>query len=226
MKSTNNNDYRLDVSTLKRDWIIILVIVICFVTGVLVYPQLPERVPSHWNIHGEIDGYSSRMFGAFGIPGMLAGLYVLFLVMPIIDPKRKNYALFSGVYSIFKLVFTLFMAGVYFVTIVAGLGYDVDTGLVISIGISLLFMVMGNTMGRVKHNYFFGVKTPWTLANEEVWRKTHRLSGRLFVASGTLTLITTLISRSAGFWMMMGSIIVFMVISTVYSYVLFKKLEK
>lgn len=222
VKPVKNNDYGVDVSTIKRDWIVILVIVLCFITGIVVLPHLPDRVPLHWNLKGEVDRYGSPLVGAFGIPSMLAVIYLLMLVLPLIDPKSRNYALFAGVYNMFKLVFALFMAGLYFMVIAAALGYDIDIGTVVSIGISLLFILLGNSMGRIKHNYFFGVKNPWTLADEEVWKKTHRLAGRVFVAGGAATLVTTLISRPAAFWALIASIIAVLVITSVYSYTLFK----
>lgn len=215
--------YSVDFSSLKRDWIIILIILLCIVAGFVVFPHLPERVPSHWNIRGEVDGYSGRWFGAFGIPAMTAGIYVLMVLLPLVDPKRKNYAKFSGVYSIFKLAFVLFMGGLYLVTIAAALGYNVDVGLLIPLFLSLLFIVMGNTMGRIKHNYFVGIKTPWTLADEDVWKKTHRLGGRLYVASGVVTMAALLISRSVVFWVFIITIIGANVIAAVYSYLLYKR---
>lgn len=208
---------------LISDWPLLLIILGSLAVGVMVYPQLPEMVASHWNFKGHVDGYSSRFWGAFGIPLMTAGIYALMLVLPLIDPRRENYKKFAGVYRLFKVVLVIFMTGVYLIVILNALGYRVPVDRAIMAGISLLFLVLGNFMGQIRHNYFVGIKTPWTLANEQVWQKTHRLGGRLWVAAGLVGLAASLLGGTAGGIIMAVALGVATVVPMVYSYIEFHR---
>jgi len=206
----------------RRDWPIWLVIGVLVVLGIYFYPQLPERVPIHWNAQGEVDGYGSRFVGAFGLTLTAMGIYVLLLVAPAIEPKRQNYTKFSGIYNLFRRLIVLFMALLQLVSLLSGLGHEVNMRLVVQPALALIFILFGNQLGRVRHNYTFGIKTPWTLADEEIWRKTHRFGAQVFVAAGVVGLLATLVKAEIGFWIFMSSIILASVISMVYSYLLFR----
>lgn len=209
--------------TLLNDWPLILIILCSFIAGAVLYSRLPEQVPSHWNFKGEIDSYSSRFWGAFGIPLMTAVIYVLMLVLPLIDPRRGNYQKFEGVYRIFKSVMVIFMTGVYLIILSSALGHRVPVDKIMMAGVSLLFIVLGNFMGQIRHNYFVGIKTPWTLANEQVWQKTHRLGGRLWVAAGLVSLAASLIGGVTGGVIMGVALGTATVIPIVYSYLEFRR---
>lgn len=208
---------------LASDWPLLLLILGSLALGAAVYPQLPEQVASHWNFKGEVDGYSSRFWGAFGIPLMTAGIYVLMLALPSIDPRRENYIKFAGVYRLFKAVMVVFMTGLYLIVILNALGYPVPVDRAVMSGVSLLFVVLGNFMGQVRHNYFVGIKTPWTLADEQVWQKTHRLGGRLWVAAGLVGLVASLIGGATGGVILFAALAVATVIPIVYSYLEFRR---
>ena len=207
---------------LKKDWLIILLIIAGFVISICFYPYLPDRVPSHWNAQGEIDGYGSKLFGAFGMPSINLGIYLLYILLPYIDPKRKNYASFKPTYQLFKYIIVIFFFCVHLAILLNVTGFKVDIPTFIQIAISLLFIFMGNAMGRIKHNYFIGIRTPWTLASEEVWKKTHRISAPLWVAGGVLNLVLFLLG--AGPYSFIAIIIVISVIPTIYSYLIYRKL--
>ena len=209
--------------TILSELPLVLLILGSLAAGALLYDLLPDRVPSHWNIRGEIDGYSSRFWGAFGIPLLNAGIYVMMLVMPLIDPRRENYRKFAGAYRVFRTVFVVFMTGVYLLVTASVFGARIPVDRAMMAGISILFLIMGNYMGQIRHNYFVGIKTPWTLANEQVWQKTHRLGGRLWVAAGTLGLIASLISGTWGGLLLGTSLGAATIIPMVYSYVEFKR---
>ncbi|MFX4260570.1 SdpI family protein [Pelotomaculum propionicicum] len=204
---------------------LILLILGSLAAGALLYDLLPERVPSHWNIRGEIDAYSSRFWGAFGIPLLNAGIYFMMLVLPLIDPRRENYLKFAGAYRVFRAVFVVFMTGVYLLVLASAFGYSVPVDRAVMAGISVMFIILGNYMGQIRHNYFVGFKTPWTLANEQVWQKTHRLGGRLWVAAGLIGLVAALFGGTWGGILLGISIGVAAIIPMVYSYVEFKKLQ-
>ncbi|RDV84715.1 SdpI family protein [Ammonifex thiophilus] len=218
-------DYTLSWGSLKPDWPLWLVLGGMLAAAFILYPLLPERVPVHWNWRGEVDGYGTRLQGAFTAPLLALGIYLLMLVTPLIDPRRRNYARFSGAYRLLRWGFVLFMAGIYGVWMAAALGYPVDIGLAVKMGISLLFLTAGNVMGQVRHNYFVGIRTPWTLASEEVWRRTHRLAGRVWVLG---SLICLLLAFFQGLW----SEITFFAVTTlmvlvpvVFSFLCYRSLE-
>lgn len=206
---------------LRRDWPLLALILILFALGIYFYPQLPERVPSHWNIRGEVDGYSNRVFGAFGLPLLNLGIYILMLVAPAIDPKKESY---SRAYDVIRWSIIAIMSLLHIVVLMAGLGYVIDAGKVVQPAVSVMFILIGNQMGRFKHNYFVGIKTPWTLANKEVWRKTHRVSGPIWVVGGFIGLLGTWLPSPYNFTTMMVAIIGASLVSLVYSYIIFKKI--
>jgi uncharacterized membrane protein len=204
---------------------LILIIFGSLAAGVFLYDKLPDLVPSHWNFRGEIDAYSSRFWGAFGIPLLNAGIYIMMLLLPLIDPRRENYQKFAGAYRVFRMVFVVFMTGVYLLVIVSAFGARIPVDRLMMGGISLLFLILGNYMGQIRHNYFVGIRTPWTLANEQVWQKTHRLGGRLWVAAGLIGLGAALFGGIAGGIILGLSLGAATIIPIVCSYIEYKKLQ-
>ncbi|TGE38495.1 SdpI family protein [Desulfosporosinus fructosivorans] len=208
---------------LKQDWLILILILSGFALGAYFYPSLPDKVPTHWNASGEVNGYGSKLFGAFGLPAISLATYLLYLVLPYIDPKRKNYTDFESTYQFLKYVLIIFFLGIELMTLLIASGVIVNKPVFIQIMVSLLFILIGNVMGRFKHNYFVGIKTPWTLANEEVWRKTHRLAAPLWVLGGVSNILLALTGMSFNG---IGFIVIIAVISIVpigYSYVVYQK---
>lgn len=198
---------------------------LCLVTGFLAYPYLPEKVPTHWNAAGEIDGWGSAWQGAFMFPLIMLAVYLLLIFLPKLDPKRKNYAKMGKAYSVMCLVIMLFFTAMYFGTLGTALGLFEGFPSLVQLGIGALFMILGNYMGKIKHNYFMGIKTPWTLANEEVWHRTHRMAGPFWIIGGLLFMLTSFLPVG---WITTAVIIIIfglVAIPAVYSYVIFKQLE-
>ena len=216
MKTINN--------IVKKDWIMLVVIILSFIVGAYFYPSLPARVPIHWNASGQVDNYGSKLFGAFGLPTISLGIYILFIILPYIDPKRKNYDSFKSTYQLFKYIMIVFFLAMQVVTLLIDVGVAIEMSIFIQIMISLLFIIMGNVMGKLKHNYFVGIKTPWTLADERVWRKTHRLAGPLWVIGGILNVILSLmgLSRSISFIFIL---IIIVIVPVAYSYAVYKNMD-
>lgn len=207
---------------LKKELFLISLILLGFIISIYLYPSLPDKMPIHWNIHGEVNRYGSRLFGAFGMPLISLGIYLLYVVLPYIDPKRKNYENFKPTYQLFKYIIIIFLFCFHIITLLNATGVKINILTFIQVAMSLLFIFMGNAMGRVKHNYFIGIKTPWTLANEEVWKKTHRLSAPLWVTGGILNLILFLLGTGAYSFIII--IIVISIIPIIYSYIVYKKI--
>lgn len=222
MKDSN---YRLDWTTVKQDWPLWLFMAGLLLAAVALYPYLPAKVPGHWNIHGEIDAYYPKSFGAFFEPVLLVGIYLLMLFAPLIDPKRQNYLRFTGAYRFLRWTIVLFLGLVYGATILAALGYPVDVALLVKAIVAGLFIVIGNFMGQFRHNYFVGIKTPWTLASEEVWQRTHRLGARIWVASGLICLAMAPVKAPWGAYVFFTALLFMVLVPTLYSYLLFNKLQ-
>ena len=217
-------NYRLDKKMLVQDWPAILVLIIMLLAGVIIYPYLPEKVPIHWNAAGQVDNYGSRPFGAFMLPFLTVGLYILMLVLPLVDPRRENYFKFLGAYRVIRLALVLFMAVLYGIVLTAALGYYVPMDRVMPVLLGLLFLLIGNYLPRVRYNYFVGIRTPWTLANEEVWRRTHRLAGIAYVLAGVISILTAFLARGAiAFTIVITAIILASVLSIIYSLVIFQQ---
>ncbi len=209
--------------TLKKDWLILILIIFGFALGAYFYPSLPDTVPTHWNSSGEVDGYGSKLFGAFGLPAISLGLYVMFLVIPYIDPKRQNYAGFKSTYQFMKYLIIMFFVGIEVMTLLIASGVIVNKPIFTQIMVSLLFILIGNVMGRFKHNYFVGIRTPWTLANEEVWRKTHRLAAPLWVFGGIINILLVFMGINFNFVIIVGIIAI---VPIVYSYIAYQQVLK
>ena len=213
-------------SILKKDWLILILIVLGFALGGYFYPSLPDRVPVHWNANGDINGYGSKLFGAFGLPLINLGMYLMFILLPNIDPKKKNYNNFMSTYQFLKYLLIIFFLGIQLMTLLIATGVVVNKPILVQIMISLLFILLGNVMGRVKPNYFVGIKTPWTLANEDVWKKTHRLAAPLWVIGGILNILLSFTGTNSNGIAFMIIVAVISIVPVGYSYFIYQKIVK
>lgn len=206
-----------------RKWIPLLVIAVAFVASAAVYQDLPQRMPTHWNVSGDVDGWSSRPWGAFIVPVFLLVMLAVFYLLPKIDPRGPNYAKFRGTYEVVIIAIMVFMLGVQLVILASALGKNVSVDRVMPIGIGILFMVIGNLLPRMRPNWFIGVRTPWTLSSDRVWDRTHRFGGRLFVAAGALILLTPLVAPRLAEPVLIGCAVGVSVILLAYSYIIWKQ---
>jgi uncharacterized membrane protein len=191
------------------------------------HDRLPEKVPIHWNIRGEADGFVPRD-GALGylliLPGVMAGVTLLGWVLPWLSPRGFDLDRFRDTFCyIIALVVAMF-GYLHLVTLVAGFGLTFDLNRVLLGGMFLFLALLGNVLGKVQRNFFVGVRTPWTLASETVWIRTHRLAAWLFTAGGLLAALAILIGLHP-----LVAFVLFGVAAltpVVYSLWLYKKLEK
>jgi uncharacterized membrane protein len=185
-----------------RKWIPGVLVLGAYLFSVAVYSQLPERVPTHWGTDGP-DGWSSRAVGAFLLPTIALVTWLLLRWLPSIDPRRENYDKFRGTYDAVMLGIVALLVATHVVALGAALGWPIRVERLVPIGVGLLLVVIGNLLPRARPNWFFGIRTPWTLSSERVWERTHRVSGYLMIGFGLVVALTALISSS---WM--GAIIV------------------
>lgn len=213
---------------------VILCIVLTVATlaaSLILYPQLPEKIPTHWNIQGQIDAYGPKQWAAFMVPAMMAGLLLLFWAIPYLSPKHFEVDSFRSTYWFIILVVTVMMAFVHGLTLWAALADQqkpVDITRLLLAGLLIMFALIGNVMGKVRRNFFVGVRTPWTLASERVWNDTHRLAGRLFVGGAILGLLADILPLPlpAVTIAVVAIIIVSAATPAVYSLLLYKRLER
>jgi uncharacterized membrane protein len=198
-------------------------VVFSFVFAAALYSRLPERVPIHWNASGQVDGFMSKPWGPFVVPLVMAGVYLLLSVIPRISPRGYRVERFTGVFEIMKAAILAFLFLVTTLVLLAGIGAPVPMDRAIHAGTGLLFVVLGNFMGKLTKNFFVGIRTPWTLASDEVWLRTHRLGGKLFVLAGVGVFVSGLLR--AGAVPLLVAVGVAAGIPVVYSYVLYRRIE-
>lgn len=209
--------------TFKSEAVPLLVITASIITSFVSYDRLPARVVSHWNIYGQPDGFSSRHFLTIFFPGLIILMYALFLLLPNIDPKKERYQEFTKTYNIFRALFLLIFYAIFLLAILANLGYGVSIGKTVPLIIGLLMILIGNYLGKIKNNWFIGIRTPWTLSSERVWNKTHRFGGRMFVLFGLLLIIIPFVSKVLSAPLFILGLLLAVVAPIVYSYIEYKK---
>ena len=159
-----------------------------FLLGILSWGSVPERVPVHWGLDGHVDRYGGRIEGLIGLPLLALGMYALLRWLPRIDPGRANYERFAGAYSTIRLSLTAFLSVTFGLVLLAARGLPVDLEGAIPLLLGGLFLLLGNVMGKIRPNWFVGIRTPWTLSSKRAWDRTHRLGGWMLMANGLVFL--------------------------------------
>ncbi|MEB2274229.1 SdpI family protein [Bacillus sp. ILBB4] len=193
------------------------------VAWLIALPHLPATMPIHWGANGEADGFATKINAMILTVGIMVLIYFIIAFVPRIDPRKENYKYFSKTYNIVLNAVLLLFFFVNMSTILQGLGYNVRMSYIAPIMAGLVFIIIGNYLQRVRSNYFMGIRTPWTLSNETVWKKTHRLSGKLFFIGGLLILISAFLPDGYKSVIMWGSIVLCVAIPYLYSYLAYKK---
>ncbi|HXJ98408.1 MAG TPA: SdpI family protein [Gelidibacter sp.] len=207
---------------LKKELPILAIVLLPFIYLGYVWNELPSKVPMHWNIKGEIDRYGDKS-ELIIIPFLLPLLvYLIFLVVPKIDPKNKLNKMGGKLQAIKFLLTTLMSILALFIIYTAkNQSFTNPNYIVIIIGV--LFIVIGNYFKTIKPNYFIGIRTPWTLENETVWKKTHKLGGKMWFIGGILIVILSLIlNKSLSFTIFMIITGVITIIPIAYSYLIYR----
>lgn len=193
------------------------------VAWLIALPHLPATMPIHWGANGEADGFATKINAMILTVGIMVFIYFVIAFVPRIDPRKENYKYFSKTYNILLNAVLLLFFFVNMSTILQGLGYNVPMSYIAPIMAGLVFIIIGNYLQRVRSNYFMGIRTSWTLSNETVWKKTHRLSGKIFFIGGLLILISAFLPDGYKSIIMWGSIVLCVAVPYLYSYVVYKK---
>ncbi len=208
---------------MKSRWLGTAVAAAMWAFAAAVYTRLPQRIPSHWNLQGEVDGWMEKPLGALMQPLIATAMLGLLWLLPRIDPRRANVERFAEDRRLLINLMILFFAVVQVATLGQALGWPVEVDRVLTASVGLLFVGIGNYLPRIRSNWFIGIRTPWTMDNERVWRATHRVGGRAFVAAGMLLALAALLGPRARPWAIGAAIVLAGVVPLVYSYVAYRR---
>jgi uncharacterized membrane protein len=209
----------------QRYYLGAVAVILATLAGISVaYPHLPDVVPVHWNAHGQVNGWGPKSSMFLYGPGMMTGTVLLFAALPWLSPKKFEVDSFRPTYLYIMIVIVAMLAYIQILTLITALGLVVDVSRAVEGGICLLIALLGNVLGKVRRNFYVGIRTPWTIANEKVWNATHRLGAKTFFAGGVLGLITVILR--APFWLPIAVIGAAALVPAVYSLTFYKQLER
>ena len=211
------------MTTFRANVISFLFVIAAVVVAAYLYPTLPEQIPTHWNFQGEVDDYTSKPWGVIILPLAAILVFVIMRLIPLISPKGFRTDKFMDVINIFTVTLVGFMSCVAVLVLLEASGVGFRFNEIIYSGIGLLLVVLGNYMGKLRKNFFIGIRTPWTLASDEVWSRTHRLGGKVFMVAGLFLILNSFV-RFQQYWVITAIVIVALV-PVVYSYVIYRRIE-
>lgn len=207
---------------IKKYWKVLIiasvVILLPVLAGVILWNQLPEQIPTHWNAVGEVDGWSSKAFAVFGLPVILLVAQWLCVLGTGADPKKQNHP--KKVVHLVLWIIPALSVFLMAITYAVALGKTVRMEVVMPVIVGFLLAVIGNYLPKCKQNYTIGIKIPWTLNSEENWNKTHRFAGRLWLVCGLLIMLTGFFG---GFWIFLSVVLLMVLAPVIYSYLLHRK---
>jgi uncharacterized membrane protein len=201
------------------------VIILATLAGILVeYSKLPPMVPVHWGIHGQVNGWGPKWSLFLYGPGLMCMIVALFAALPWLSPKRFEVDSFRSTYLYIMVIAVAMMAYINILIVASALGIKLDVGRAVEGGVCLLILLLGNVLGKVRRNFYMGIRTPWTLANDRVWNATHRLGAKTFFTAGLLGLIALVLR--APFWLPIAAILAAALVPAIYSLVFYKQMER
>ncbi|NQZ03914.1 SdpI family protein [Idiomarina sp.] len=208
----------------KHRWISWLFIVLSAVFVAAIYKQLPQEIPSHWNFAGEVDDYQSKPLGAWLMTLLMIALWALMECLHVLSPKGYSIDSFRTTIGLITNLMLGFLLLIQVAQLSVALGAELELPTIIMVGVGVLFICLGNYLGKLRKNFFIGIRTPWTLASDEVWYKTHRVGSYCFVIIGAV-----LVSRA--WWTIPQSLFIALIVAlalvpTVYSFVIYRRLHR
>ena len=211
---------------IKKEIPLIIIVSLPFMYLAYIWKELPEKVPMHWNINGEIDRFGDKL-ELILIPILLPLLiYMVFLIVPKIDPKNKIKKM-GNKYQHIKILLTTFMSILALFIIYSAKNQSFTNPNYIALLIGILYIILGNYFKTIKANYFIGIRTPWTLENETVWKETHKLGGKMWFVGGIIVVISSLtLEKQLNFVLFMIITGIIAITPIAYSYFKFKEIKK
>jgi len=206
----------------KSEIVTILIILSSFVIGICLYPKMPAEMASHWNAQGQVDGYVSKFWGLFLMPIISLILFFLFILIPKIDPLKANIEKFRKYFDGFIILIILFLFYLYLLTIFWNFGVQFSMNQVLAPAFGILFFYCGILIEKAKRNWFIGIRNPWTLSNDKVWERTHKIGGKLFKVVGIIAFLG-IIFPNYEFFLILFPVIAVSIYTVIYSYFEYKK---
>jgi uncharacterized membrane protein len=208
--------------------IILLMFAIAFYAGPLVQTNPNGEMISHWNFSGQPDGYISKPVGLYLLPVLALVIYAGLLLIPRIEVYQDNFAEFSQQFWGFKVILVFVMGVIYIASLLPNMGYWTagDPLIIIVPAVSMLFFYVGYMLNFTKRNYFIGIHTPWTLADEKVWEKTNRLGGKMFWVCGALALVSLVSPADLRLWIVLLPVVLTAIAASVYSLLEYRKTKQ
>jgi uncharacterized membrane protein len=207
--------------TIRRELFLIVLTIIPIIYLLNNWSTLPDQVPIHFDPGGDPNGYGSKLIYIF----LPIGVYFIMLVLPYIDPRKSNYEIFGSTYFKLRVILCLFFGIIDTIVVYNTLHGIEKMGLLLPISVFLLFTLLGNYMGNFRPNYFVGIKVPWTLNNDVVWTRTHKMAGKLWFWGGLIGIASLFFVKNFAL-VMVPIIILIIVVPIVYSYIIYQKISK
>lgn len=198
----------------------LLLLTLMFLGSILFYSALPSEMPMHWEINGQVNSYMRKDIAVALLPLIAAGMFILFKVIPELDPKKNKYKLFKKEWEIIQTTLIGFFAYLHFMIFLVSIHPEISIVPLLFFGIGILFMIVGNYLPKIKQNYFVGIKIPWTLSSADNWDKTHKFGGKCFMISGFIIFIESFIFWNAPV-IIFGTILLTVILPIIYSYAIY-----
>ena len=198
--------------------------IVSFLCNILIYHRLPSIVPIHFNASWEVDGYAPKYYVL--LAAILPFILCVFMdVLPKIDPKRRKQEQ-ENTYIIMQYLIVLLLLCMNWLTILLALKVLSHINIVMQLILGIIFILLGNYMPKIRPNYFLGIKNPWTLTNDVVWRKTHRFGGYIFIVFGVICILSSLIENKYNGVIMIITMSLGLIILYIYSYKVYRNIMK
>jgi len=201
------------------------IILVALAVSVVFYPRMPEKMATHWGAEGQVDGYTSKVFGVFFMPVLMTVIALVFAVIPKIDPLKANIEKFRNYYDGFIILFLIFLLAIHYQVILWNLGIRISPNRFLPVAVGLLFFYIGILCDNAKRNWFVGIRTPWTLSSDRVWEKTHKIGGKLFKIAGIVVFAGIFFPDYAMLFIVIPAILVG-IYTTIYSCLEYRKENK
>jgi uncharacterized membrane protein len=201
-----------------RKWYPWLLVGLAFGYSAAMYSRLPDQIPTRWDQAGGVTDYSARAWGVWLIPVVLLAIAIIVPRLPALDPRRENYEKFRPSFDLVVNAVMTMIALLHVAMLGVGAGWPIPMERITPLLMGGVFVVVGNVLPRARPNWLFGIRTPWTLSNDRVWERTHRLAGLLFVVAGVLLALSAVALPSSTLPVTIVGLVVAAVVPAVYSY--------
>lgn len=188
----------------------------------LAYPEMPARMVTHWDAVGDPNGGMSRLVALALLPALSVALLGLFAALPRIDPLGENVGAFRERYDTFVVLVVGLLTYVHLLVIAWNAGYRFELIQALAPAIGVPFYYAGVVSAHAERNWFVGIRTPWTLSNDEVWKRTHERAAPLFKIAGVLAALGAVVPDYAVV-LVVGPAAAVAAYTTVYSYVEYRR---